>query len=298
MNKMSETIEASSNTETNQGKDELTEEQKQRIEQNRLKALEIRKRKLVAHPYSEKLKKKTADTDSGFSSFFSTSSSDNILKVAGKKVIDSGGGFLIEEEDDDELLNEALNQEISSQPPPIIEFDRPPCLECNKKFATSYLMEKFDYTVCDDCYDKDDKHALITKTDAKKEYLLKDCDIDKRDPPLKYIERKNPHNQRWGTMKLYLQIQIEKRALEVWGSEETLREELDKRDEKRVLIKTKKYQKEMKELRKTVRSSLFDNRTNQATHVHKFGPESYNEEDDIYSHTCLTCNFVETFEKM
>lgn len=143
---MSETIETSSNAETNKGIDELTEEQKQRIEQNRLKALEIRKRKLVAHPYAEKLKKKTADADSELSTFFSTSS-DNILKVAGKKVIDSGGGFLIEEEDDDEFLNEALNQEISSQPPPIIEFDRPPCLECNKKFAISYLMEKFDYTV-------------------------------------------------------------------------------------------------------------------------------------------------------
>jgi len=56
--------------------------------------------------------------------------------------------------------------------------------------------------------DNEDKHALITKTDAKQEYLLKDCDLDLREPPLKFIVRKNPHNSRWGDMKLYLHIQV------------------------------------------------------------------------------------------
>lgn len=53
-----------------------------------------------------------------------------------------------------------------------------------------------------------EKFDLITKTEAKKEYLLKDCDIDLRPPPLKYILGKNPHNSRWGEMKLYLQLQV------------------------------------------------------------------------------------------
>lgn len=56
--------------------------------------------------------------------------------------------------------------------------------------------------------DNDDKHALITRTDAKTEYHLKDCDLDKREPILKFILRKNPHNPRWGDMKLYLHLQV------------------------------------------------------------------------------------------
>uniref|UniRef100_A0A1B0CTL5 Uncharacterized protein n=2 Tax=Lutzomyia longipalpis TaxID=7200 RepID=A0A1B0CTL5_LUTLO len=53
----------------------------------------------------------------------------------------------------------------------------------------------------------------------------------------------------------------------------------------------------MKQLRMDMRSSLYD-RTSEATHVHKFGPDSYNESDDTYTHTCLTCKYTETFEKM
>ena len=56
--------------------------------------------------------------------------------------------------------------------------------------------------------ESDEKHALITKTDAKKEFLLKDVDFDRREPPLKFIIRKNPHNPRWGDMKLYLRSQV------------------------------------------------------------------------------------------
>lgn len=51
-------------------------------------------------------------------------------------------------------------------------------------------------------------HKLITKTEAMNEYLLKDCDIDKREPPLKFIRKKNPHNVHWGEMKLFLQVQV------------------------------------------------------------------------------------------
>jgi DNA repair protein len=58
------------------------------------------------------------------------------------------------------------------------------------------------------CRDNEEKHRLITKTDAKNLYLLKDCDLEKRDPPLKFIVKKNPHNAHWGSMKLYLELQV------------------------------------------------------------------------------------------
>lgn len=69
-------------------------------------------------------------------------------------------------------------------------------------------MNDFGYSVCDKCRDTEEKHSLITRSEAKTEYLLKDCDLDKRQPPLRFISRKNPHNVRWGEMKLYLHLQV------------------------------------------------------------------------------------------
>lgn len=170
------------------------------------------------------------------------------------------------------------------------------CDECKENFVESYLWKTFDFRVCDSCRDSEDKHSLITRTEAKNEYLLKDCDLDKREPTLKFICKKNPHNERWGEMKLYLHYQIEQRALEVWGTEEALLQAKEDRVEKREKSKHKKYSKQMKALRMQVRSSLYD-RTMGAAHVHIFGEDQYNQADDTYLHEC-ECGYSETFEKL
>ncbi|XP_046662465.1 DNA repair protein complementing XP-A cells homolog [Homalodisca vitripennis] len=262
---------------------ELTEYQKEKIEKNRLKALQLRKSKIVAHPYFKDSPCAVECLDK------------NIIRFEGSKFVDSGGGFLIEEKTG-EIENEEIVNIVEDIPPLSIP-DQPTCEECKQKFGDSFLLKSFDYNVCDGCRDNEEKHCLITRTDAKNEFLLKDCDLDKREPILKFIVRKNPHNVRWGEMKLYLRKQIEARALEVWGSEEQLEKELELREEKRILAKTKKYNKNMKALRMNVRSSLF-NKTTSASHEHDFGPETYNEDEDNYSHTCKTCQYEETFEKM
>jgi len=56
--------------------------------------------------------------------------------------------------------------------------------------------------------DTNEKHKLITKTDAKTKYQLKDVDLDKREPLLRYIVKKNPRHEKWGEMKLYLESQV------------------------------------------------------------------------------------------
>jgi len=56
--------------------------------------------------------------------------------------------------------------------------------------------------------DNEVKHKLISRTEAKQTFLLKDCDLDKREPLLRFILRKNPHNPHWGDMKLYLKTQV------------------------------------------------------------------------------------------
>jgi len=53
----------------------------------------------------------------------------------------------------------------------------------------------------------------------------------------------------------------------------------------------------IKQLRMQVRSSLYD-KTTKASHVHEFGEDTYNEDDDTYTHICNTCGYEETYEKM
>ncbi|CAH2007880.1 unnamed protein product [Acanthoscelides obtectus] len=255
--------------------EELSKVEKQRIERNRQKAIILRKTKLVPHPYAKE---------------HLYSQDTTTIKIGTTKYKDTGGGFLLEEN----TYNEPL--EIVPDEAPIVEPDRPNCVNCNKPIGTSWLFEKFSFNCCDSCKDPE-IHKLITKTEAKESYLLKDCDFDKREPPLKYIQQKNPHNHRWGDMKLYLQIQVEERALEIWGSEDDLEREKERREEKRVAAKSKRYEKKLKELRKEMRSSLYD-RTKGGPHTHQFGPETYNEEEDTYHRKCTTCPYEETFEKM
>lgn len=258
-------------------KKELTIAQKARMERNRQRAKMIRQGKLIAHPYAK----------------IDTSPEKSVIKIASSKLVDTGGGFLLEEKESQESIS---NVAVTDLPGPFLNPGQPICIECNENFPDSYLLRTFDHSVCDSCRDHEGKHSLIPKTDAKTQYLLQDCDLEKRDPPLKFILRKNPHN-RFGNMKLYLHLQVEKRALEVWESEEALAEEHERRDEKREVAKLKKYNKQLKSLRMNVRSSLYD-RTTKAKHEHEFGVDKYNDDDDTYTHTCKTCGFEETYEKM
>lgn len=72
--------------------------------------------------------------------------------------------------------------------------------------------------MCDACRDGETKHSLITRTDAKNEYLLKDCDLDKREPILRFLRAKNPHNKHWGDMKLYLSLHVILESFDTLGS--------------------------------------------------------------------------------
>lgn len=81
------------------------------------------------------------------------------------------------------------------------------------------------------------------------------------------------------------------------GTEEKLMEERELRDDKRDRAKLKKYNKNMKQLRMEMRSSLYD-RTSKGPHTHEYGEETYHEDDDNYTHSCTVCGFVETYEKM
>lgn len=261
----------------------LSPAQRARMEQNRQKALIIKHDKINKRtPYTIEKEKKAEEK--------------KVIRINDTKLIDTGAGFFIEEGEgvpDDDML---AAMKLVTEPAPLIEEDRPHCVECDHPFNNSFLFHSFDYPACDQCRDNDDKHCLITKTDAKNEYLLKDVDLEKRPPPLKFIVRKNPHNSNWGDMKLFLKCQVEKRALEMWGTEEALEEAMVKKEDERERSKQKKFNKKMKELRMNVRSSLYTRASK--NHEHEYGEEEYLPDEDEYSRTCKTCGHSYTYDKL
>nr|CAG4649025.1 EOG090X0KP6 [Polyphemus pediculus] len=244
---------------------------------NRHKTLLLRQARLQAHPY-----KSAGNVE------------HSVIRVQNSRLIDTGGGFLIEEKD----LEEEKNKEIiiTEEPPPILLPERPMCLECQEPLYDSFLYRSFSYSVCDSCRDEEEKHMLITKTDARQEFLLKDCDLDLREPILKFILRKNPHNPRWGEMKLYLRLQVEKRAMEIWETPEKLEEEREIRENKREKSKVNKFNKQVKALRMAVRSSVYKKPL--SGHQHVYGEEEYDAEKDMYYRSCTTCEHQQIYEKM
>lgn len=220
---------------------------------------------------------------------------EKLIKIDGSKFIDSAGGFLIDEQAQHESERAVKIQKISEESSVEVPLTYYQCLECEEEFIDSFLLKSFGYSCCDKCKN-DDYHQLIPKTEAKDRYLLKDCDIDKREPKLRFISRKNPHKTSWSEMKLYLIIDVEKRAMEVHGSMEKILDEKKLREKKSEIMKAKKYNKQLKQLRMNVRSTLYDKTTKK--HEHDFGPSTHNEEADEYTHTCVSCGYIETYEEL
>lgn len=271
-------------------KTQLSDAQRAKIERNRQKALLLKQARLAKMP--------TVPTE-GEGGFWGAKKNEKMTRV-----VDSGGGFLIEEEIGGDEGEEEPKETVTKQPGAILQDPFPdtdssklPCEECEKPFSDSYLFNHFDCNVCDACRDNGEKHRLITKTDAKNEYLLKDEDFFIREPALKYILKKNPHNSRWGDMKLFLHCQVHARAMKIYGTEDALEEKHDERDEARQKIRQKKFDKKVKELRRKVRSSLYTKKL--GGHEHEFGEEEeYDSDKDEYSKKCKTCSHVITYEKM
>jgi len=263
-------------------KESLTVAQKARSDRNKIKALMLKQARVKTHPYADKPDRSITG--------------ETVKKSKDKKLVDGGGGFFIEEGSDEE----EEPTKVVEIPAPIMPPDQPTCLVCKNNFSDSWLLQTFEHEVCDKCKDteKDGAHELVTKTEAKNCFIMKDSDFEEgqRGKALKFMLRKNPHNPRWGDMKLFLRLQVEERAKEIWKSEEALEEEHDRKTERKEAAKAKKFEKQMKKLRMQVRSSLF--KKDISVHTHKYGEETYNEEEDEYSQVCEECGHVNTYEKM
>ncbi len=149
--------------------------------------------------------------------------------------------------------------------------------------------------MCDDCRKTGGKYDLVTKTVARDEYLLTDADLDPQYGGLRYIEKKNPHHETWGMMKLFLRCQVERVCYDRYGGEPGLEKEI----ERRYVEKTKRQEKQQKtkiaKMRKQTYTSLW--RKEEDTHEHVYGPEE-DCGDGTWKKACTKCSQQVTFEKM
>jgi len=218
----------------------------------------------------------------------------------------SAGGFDADDDEHEErrtMINEARQRKrdhlFSKLPKPDA------CVDCDGPLDVSFLWERFGHPTCDRCRNSDGAHKLIPRTEAKSIYLLKDCDLDLREPPLRYIAKKNPHNPRYGDMKLYLKAQLEERALSLHGSWEQLDEARQEKETKRETRVEKRFERNIKRMRKELQSGsqlstdaiMLTNR-----HTHQYlegnGSEEYDEKTGHYSKTCTLCGQRMVYDKL
>ena len=185
------------------------------------------------------------------------------------------------------------------------------CRECSSPEVDWKWLDIFRIAVCNSCKEKlPDKYNLLTKTEAREDYLLTDPEL-KDEELLPHLERPNPHKASWNNMMLYLRCQVEEYAFRTkWGSEEKLDAAFERREEEKKRRKQEKFKNKLQELKKRTRVEAY--RRNRAggagggnfgddigkggKHEHTWGRPAENDEG-VGLKTCVECGMeVEELE--
>ena len=128
------------------------------------------------------------------------------------------------------------------------------CRECGTLEIDWKWADALRCQVCNKCKEEfPEKYSLLTKTEAKEDYLLTDPEL-RDEELLPHLERPNPHKSTWNNMMLFLRYQVEDYAFGTkWGSEEKLDEEFAKREGEKKGRKEKKFREGLRELKKKTR---------------------------------------------
>jgi len=133
------------------------------------------------------------------------------------------------------------------------------CRECGSLEIDWKWQDIFAIGICNVCKEKlPDKYSLLTKTEAREDYLLTDEELKDEDI-LPHLERPNPHKTNWNNMQLFLRLQVEAYALgpKRWGSAEALDAEYEKRAKMSKERKEKKFNKKLQDLKKRTRVEAY-----------------------------------------
>lgn len=126
------------------------------------------------------------------------------------------------------------------------------CRECGSLEIDWTWLDVFKMPVCNSCKEKlPDKYSLLTKTEAREDYLLTNPELQDKDL-FGWLERPNPHKSTWNNMQLYLRCQVEEYAFsdKRWGSGEALDAEFERRETEKSKRKEKKFKNRLEELKR------------------------------------------------
>ncbi|ORY09927.1 XPA protein C-terminus-domain-containing protein [Clohesyomyces aquaticus] len=133
------------------------------------------------------------------------------------------------------------------------------CRECSSLEIDYKWQDIFHIGICALCREKyPDKYSLLTKTEAREDYLLTDPELKDEDL-LPHLERPNPHKQSFHNMQLFLRLQVEAYAFseKKWGGPERLDEEWQKRQKIAKERKEKKFKSKLDDLKKRTRVEAY-----------------------------------------
>ncbi|KAI9280319.1 XPA protein C-terminus-domain-containing protein [Umbelopsis sp. AD052] len=280
----------------------LSEEVLQRIAENKAKALA----KLAA---KRKLEQTTESADSNDSNKASNDEdsrpskrrarwSKPIFEYDLSQMVDTRGGFLAEDDENDDDKRKKFDEKahvVELNPPRSIDpSQNPKCLECNSLDIDPHFNQIFKINICGACKEKyPDKYSLITKTEAKEDYLLTDPELRDQDL-LPHWSKPNPRKSTWNNMMLYVRYMVEEYAFEKWGGSDALDAEYEKREQQKKEKKDKQFKEKLKDLRRRTMTSTWERRRDKA-HDHEYGDPVQDPDTGNSLQTCQICGIeVET----
>ena len=186
------------------------------------------------------------------------------------------------------------------------------CIDCGEAEGQSKFFDAYGVWVCYSCQrgaqGAGGKYQVLTKSKAKDEYLLTDRQLDRAQGGLGCMARPNPHDSRYGDMRLYLRTQVEEVALQMWESDEGLFLEKERRSSERLekseARKRKAALPPSQRLKKpTKRGGVVSKapiaKAASTTHTHVWAAEEeYDEASDTWTKRCETCGFEVEYERI
>lgn len=192
----------------------------------------------------------------------------------------------------------------------VLNSDRKKCRECGSLEIDWQFDEFLQTQVCHTCKEKmPEKYSLLTKTEAKEDYLLTDPEL-RDEGLLPRMTKPNPHKSTWNDMMLFMRFQVEEYAFseKKWGSAEKLDEEFERRLKETKERKEKKFKNKLNELKKRTRVDAykkgraggggeFGDVMGKVKHEHEWGRSVENPETGMSKRSCIECGMeVEELE--
>jgi len=177
-------------------------------------------------------------------------------------------------------------------PPPPVDPPKSTCAECPSTKLNVTWLEKFGVKVCNKCRYSLPNYDLITKTQAKTDYLLTENDL--RDLG-HFAKAKNIKNAKWSViMKLYLESQVRDKMLSKFGSDEGLEKAKANKELKALERKIKIQENKKRRQNRLLADGPPVKKLKIAKHEHQFGETQ--KDGDLRFRICKDCNYRDEWE--